>query len=154
MVFKLFRKKKEELPLPPPPIRLRAKPESELPEISFNEEKSLDFPIIPDMPDIRPAKLEEVSPQQKKVKIPPRREIIVKESVNPLFVSIEDYNKINSHLSNLKSRLKEAEDTVDKLETLKEAQESALNSLMQSLEEIEKKITKVDEVLAKHSEIS
>lgn len=44
--------------------------------------------------------------------------------------------------------------SVEKLETLKEAQESALNSWMQSLEDIEKKITKVDEVLAKHSEIS
>ncbi len=152
MVFGLFRKKKEELPLPPPPIRLRAKPESELPEVSFKEEGGLEFPVIQDMPDIRPTKLEEV--KQKQVKVPVKREIVVKETINPIFVSVEDYNKINSHLSNLKSRLKEAEDTVNKLESLKAEQESALDSWMQSLEEIEKKITKVDEVIAKHAEIS
>lgn len=153
MVFRLFRKKKEELPLPPPPIR-KAKLESEIPEISLNDEKSLEFPLIPDMPDIRPAELKEISPKQKPVKIPVKREIIVKESIKPVFVSVEDYNKINEHVSKLRSRLKEAEDTVEKLEHLKEEQSNALESWMQSLEEIEKKITKVDEVIAKHAEIS
>ncbi len=140
--------------MPPPPIRLKAKPESELPEISFKEEKGLEFPVIPDMPDIRPAKLAEIAPKQKQVKIPVKREIVVKETVKPMFVSVEDYNKINDHLSKLRSRLKEAEETVDKLEELKKEQEEALDSWMQSLEDIERKITKVDEVIAKHAEIS
>lgn len=154
VVFNLFRKKKEFVPLPPPPIRQKAKPESELPEISFKEEKGLEFPLIPDMPDIRPAKLAEISPKPKQVKVPMKREIIVNETVKPMFVSVEDYDKINDHLAKLRSRLKEAEDTVDKLEILKDEQESALDSWMQSLEEIERKITKVDEVIAKHSEIN
>ena len=106
------------------------------------------------MPDIRPAKLAEISPKPKQVKVPMKREIIVNETVKPMFVSVEDYDKINDHLAKLRSRLKEAEDTVDKLEILKDEQESALDSWMQSLEEIERKITKVDEVIAKHSEIN
>lgn len=151
MVISLF-KKKRELPIPPPPTR-KPSVAGDLPDISFNNSQP-EFPLIPDMPDIRPAKIEDITPKQKRIVIPPKKETVIKKDFKPVFVSVDDYRKINDYLNRIMSRLKEAGESAKKLESIKLEHESAVNSWMQSLEDVEKKISKIDEVISRHSEIS
>jgi len=64
----------------------------------------------------------------------------------PLFVKIEDYHEVLTLISNLRDKIGDAKQNIDKIHSLKNDEDTELANWGQSLEEIEKKI----EVISQH----
>ena len=149
----LFRKKKKtelNIPLPPPPpIRKRFLEEQE------NETKFPQFPALPDFPEIRPK--QEVSATEKIIRkvghaIPKVKEVHMKPT-SPMFISSSDYKKINDDVREIQSKIHEANDCIQNLENLKQEHERVLENWRNHLEDVERKMSKIDDIILKHTKV-
>ncbi|MBI4919426.1 hypothetical protein HY837_05820 [archaeon] len=134
------RKKELDLPLPPPPP-----PDAfEFPDIPARDEevsisKPEPIPIIDTSEDFKKSGLSISEPRELKFK--PTR---------PVFISLDDFKKVNENLLKIRSRIEEANDSIEDLEKLYEKQQKSMTSWIAELESIEKKISQADEIIGSH----
>lgn len=135
-IFDVFAKKKEALTLPPPPM----------PDM----EDAMPEPI--EMPE-PPMDIEPVSEHEEEIihdEHPMESPMHVGHALpreGPLFVSVQDYQLILNGVTAIKSKLSATDESFKKLHDVKQAQEKQLEMWRQSLEDVQRKLTYVDEVL-------
>ena len=124
-IFDSFSKKKEQesVSLPPPPMPVEA---PEAPQ----EIAPISAPVPAEMAVEEPVKHETPIPHD-----------------GPVFVSVQDYQEILNSVNSIKSKLGEVDDTFHKLTQIKTGQEKELEEWRKSLEDVQRKLTYVDEVL-------
>ena len=77
---------------------------------------------------------------------PPRR-IVDGEALKPMFISIEDYQDILNSIGIIKDSLHDTENAMNRLNELKVAQERILEDWRTHIEDAERKITYIDQVI-------
>lgn len=175
----LFSKKKPkaEMDLPPPPappedggIRelgdiepIKAEPTApiqevpdehfeEKPEIMpFEERPSPEVPS-PEIPEI-PTGMEireepEISKFPEPVFEEPEQERI-RRPVGPVFVSVDEYRKIIDDSNRVRAKLEEAEEFMQRLNSIKQEEEQIFDKWQSHLETVEKKLSRIDRLLAR-----
>lgn len=179
MVFGFFKKKKDsanlEMPLPPeekhmpigdfPSIRpseeLSAPKEEphDFPEMDFPEEEGA-LPEPPRPEDILKEELpappseimdeSEVAPEmfdktiEEEVPMPASR-----PRLKPIFVGVDEYSKINEDANVIRGKLMEADEFVRRLNQLKTKETELLSNWKSRLEDLDKKLNFVDELVGK-----
>ncbi len=160
----LKKKREEELPMPPPPTppemppmmrgdidSIRA-PSPEMAQFSMPGMEH-EEPPLPELPLALPAPAEE-----REVRIfdrtirPEEREEpteTVRPPVRPTFVAVEDYKRIINDTNMIRSKLMDAENFVKRLSDLKNEEERAFEKWRVQLEDVEKKLNYVDQLIAK-----
>lgn len=138
-IFDVFGKKKEDsLSLPPPPMPDMEDHSMELPEPPMDEE--------PHEPEAMEMHEEPESPSMEMASEPmPMRGR--RSSSGPIFVSVQDYQMILSGVTAMKSKLAATDESFKKLHEIKAAQEKQLDAWRTALEDVQRKMTYVDEVL-------
>lgn len=165
-----FLKKKDELPLPPPPSPPQLPPllKGDLDEITPAMPEHEDFPQFPPAlpapewtPEFETAKEEEVrfsfpepTPGEMQVfdKTITQEEPIVetvRPSTKPAFVAVEDYKRIINDTNIIRSKLMDAETFVKRLGDLKNEEERSFERWRTQLEDVEKKLNYVDQLIAR-----
>ncbi len=162
-LFGFLKKKTEELPLPPPPsppefqpmmrgdiepIRALEAPEMPMPE--EHEEELPEFP--PALPAPMPAEGKEVRVFDRTIQQPEEKEEVhevVRAIPRPTFVAVEDYKRIINDTNSIRSKLMDAETFVRRLSDLKNEEERAFEKWRTQLEDVEKKLNYVDQLIAK-----
>ncbi|MEK6960108.1 MAG: hypothetical protein AABX47_02970 [Nanoarchaeota archaeon] len=97
-------------------------------------------PELPDLPD-----LDEPVVMEPTIRPPTR--MVDGGSIKPMFISIEDYQDILSSIGNIKDALHETEGAMSRLNELKNAQERILEDWRTHIEDAERKITYIDQVI-------
>lgn len=156
------------LPLPPekmptteeiPPLPTEIAPEMPL------EEAAPDIPPLPTVPEHAeipkvPKHIETPMPvverkgeivfdktvSEEKLQVEVPEEAV--ELSKPLFVSVQDYQEILNGIQTTKHALEEAEEVINKLNDLKNAQERIFEDWKNQMEDVERKLSYVDEVIA------
>jgi len=105
-----------------------------------HEEELHEAPELPNLPD-----LEEPVVMEPTIRPPTRR--VDGGSIKPMFISIEDYQDILSSIGNIKDALHETEGAMSRLNELKNAQERILEDWRTHIEDAERKITYIDQVI-------
>jgi hypothetical protein len=106
-----------------------------------DEEEELELELPEEIePYHSPVKQTGESPMTEEEQILPHRD-------GPLFVSVQDYQAILDNLNNMKAKLKEADESFDNLNKLKTEQKAKFDSWRKNLEDVQKKLTYVDEVI-------
>ena len=160
-MFDFMKKRRaEELPLPPPPP-----PEALPPMLRGDiepiraEAPSPIAEVIP-LPELPPALPAPQAPAgEKEVKIfdktivgeaveEPVREV-VRAIPKPTFVAVEDYKRIINDTNTIRSKLMDAENFVRRLSDLKNEEERSFEKWRTQLEDVEKKLSYVDHLIAK-----
>lgn len=126
-------KKKIELPLPPPPFEPEKK--EELPE-----------PVPAAMPLYEKEEIPEITPE--KYEKEELAEKIMPSEIKPIFIAADEYKKIINNANVLRSRLLAGEERMQRLAQIKQAEEKTFASWRAKLEDIEKKLAYVDDVIA------
>ncbi|MBW2970180.1 hypothetical protein KY309_03190 [Candidatus Woesearchaeota archaeon] len=146
-IFGFLKKKQEELPMPPPP------PMPAAPEIQgdIEEIRPTEIGPEPEIPELPPAL---PAPEIYKKPAEPAWEkeeekIEVRPPLKPTFVAIEDYKRIINDTNTIRAKLMEAENFVRKLGDLKNEEERAFEKWRTQLEDVEKKLGYVDQLIAK-----
>lgn len=65
----------------------------------------------------------------------------------PVFVKIESYKEVLDIIGLVKSRLQEARDILERINDLKKQEDAAVDTWRAALEEIERRVDKIDESL-------
>ena len=142
-IFDVFTKKKESLTLPPPPMPEMDEHEMELPS------PPEDFAPISAPETLQEHEMEIEEEPHEPIEAPespePVRAHIPRDG--PIFVSVQDYQAILNGVTAMKSKLSASEESFRKLHEIKTAQEKQLEGWRTSLEDVQKKLTYVDEVL-------
>lgn len=176
MVFGFFKKKRDsanlEMPLPPeeknepigdfPSIRpsqelpAPAEEPHDFPEMEFPEEA---LPEPPRPEDVlkeelhAPSKMFEesdVSPEvfdrtiEEEVPMPASR-----PRLKPIFVGVDEYSKINEDANVIRGKLMEADEFIKRLNQLKAKETELLSNWKSRLEDLDKKLNFVDELVGK-----
>ncbi len=131
------RKKALDIPLPPPPP-----PDAfEFPDIPPREGLSEPepIPVIDTSDDFKKSGLSISEPRELKFK-----------PTKPVFISLDDFKKVNEDLLKIRSRIEEANDSIEELEKLYEKQQKSMTSWIAELESVEKKISQADEIIGSH----
>jgi hypothetical protein len=76
-----------------------------------------------------------------------RGELLARKEVKPIFVEVSDYKEMMERGKAIRNTLKDAEDAVARLEILKAEEERIVSEWKKQLEDVEKKISYVDEVV-------
>jgi len=165
-ILDMFKKKKESSPSPE--IEEEHEELPPLPEIKMDPE--LDEPVAADIPEpdvpeimVDDAELDEEEPEELPENLPaevpeplapqpapvqaPEPDIIRTQLPPTIFVSVNDYQKIMDGVNFVKSKISKAEDDLKVLNSLQNAEEKELNSMRSMLEDVQRKITYVDEVI-------
>lgn len=71
----------------------------------------------------------------------------------PVFVKIEEYNEVLDVMNMIKAKLRDAKETLGKLNELKNAEDSEVELWKTNLEEIERKVDFVDKTLFEPSQL-
>ncbi|HSU72504.1 MAG TPA: hypothetical protein VLJ21_01500 [Candidatus Binatia bacterium] len=133
-LFDVFGKKKEPMMLPPPPM----------PDLEEHPE-AMDFPEPPqELEALAPM---DEAPMESSEPMPEPRAPHRIDREGPLFVSVQDYQMILNGVTAIKSKLSATDESFKKLHDVKAAQEKQLELWRQSLEDVQRKLTYVDEVL-------
>ncbi len=166
-LFGFLKKKKEELPLPPPPSPpdlppiLKGDIESIRPSETTEEAPMPEFAPMPELPEMperllpAPAGEKEVMvfdrtvPKEEIPEPEPVAEVVRHMPVQPTFVAVEDYKRIINDTNVVRSKLMEAENFVRRLGDLKNEEERAFDKWRSQLEDVEKKLSYVDKLIAK-----
>jgi hypothetical protein len=135
-ILDVFSKKKEPMQLPPPPMPELDDEQMELPELPMDVEP-MDVPA--EMP------VHEEDSAVEPPSLPELRQHLPREG--PLFVSVQDYQMILNGVTAIKAKLSMTDESFKKLHDIKAAQEKQLDAWRQSLEDVQRKLTYVDEVL-------
>lgn len=169
----LFKKKKKELPPPPPPspppqsfrgdiapIRPgdeappelpplpeapEAPPRPEIAELPPLPEAPPELPPVPETPELPPSFETPEPPELPELSEEPRERAIPKTS----FVDVQDYKKIINDTNIIRSKLMTADNAVKRLNDIKKEEERAIDKWRSQLEDVEKKLHYVDELIAK-----
>lgn len=171
-LFGFGKKRQEDLPLPPPPSPPELQPllrgdideirppeaPSPMPEMPPFEEHEEELPELPpalpaptSMQRMPSAGEEEVVYDrtiQQPVEEMPIREV-VRAMPKPAFVAVEDYKRIINDTNTIRSKLMDAENFVRRLGDLKNEEERSFERWRTLLEDIEKKLNYVDQLIAK-----
>jgi len=149
--FDLFGKKKQvaqlELPLPSAPTeeQLTFIP-SEIPPIQF-EEAPLPEPMTEEP---APLVVEERPMMQIRTEAPVLEDLErVHVATRPLFVAVSDYKAILAGVNSVRSKLMEVDHVIGKLNTIKNEEEQYFERWRTQLEDVEKKLNYVDQIIAK-----
>ena len=145
-LFGFLKKKQEELPMPPPPTPPEMIP---LLQGDIEEIRAPETHIEPPLPELPPA-LPAPTPmpvEEKEVLEEPS--IITRPSIKPTFVAMEDYKRIINDTNAIRAKVMEAENFVRKLSDLKNEEEKAFEKWKTQLEDVEKKLSYVDQLIAK-----
>lgn len=145
-----FLKKKEELPLPPPPIP-PSMPPSDIPTIKPQE--VFEPPQLIESPepiDRQPITLQPELPSYKEEPQVEEASQVEPKSEPPqsIFISIDDYKAIVNHANIIQSRISEAQTVLKNLEELNTQEEKERQRWQTHLEQLEKKFAYVDKILA------
>lgn len=179
MVFGLFKKKNDsanlEMPLPPeekhvpvgdfPSIRPseefpvpKEEPPSDFPEMESREEESF-LPEPPRPEDVLkeelpvPSKIldeSEAAPEvfdrtiEEEVPMP-----VSRPRLKPIFVGVDEYSKINEDANVIRGKIMEADDFVKRLNQLKTKETELISNWKSRLEDLDKKLNFVDELVGK-----
>jgi hypothetical protein len=165
-LFDFLKKRQEELPMPPPPTPPEMPPmmRGDIEEIRAPEH--LELPELPPaLPAPIPAREEEViwkqglpqallEPGSKEVQVFDRtiskQEVeTVRPTLRPTFVAVDDYKKIINDTNMIRGKLMEAENFVRRLGDIKNEEERAFEKWRTQLEDVEKKLGYVDQLIAK-----
>ncbi|MBI4145343.1 hypothetical protein HY493_04015 [Candidatus Woesearchaeota archaeon] len=138
-IFDAFKKKKESAELPPPPMPDLG------PELPPLPEQSMEAPEPPQ--ELMPEAPETPEPMHEEPTAHEEREAPVRTDEGPLFVSVQDYQTILNSVNMIRSKLGDAEDSFKKLHDIKQGQEKELEDWRSTLEDVQRKLTYVDEVL-------
>jgi len=170
-MFDFLRKKKEtELPLPPPPSApdmtfqsdiepIRA-PQTEIPGEKAQEIHELD---LPELPPALPAPRTDIKPIQMPIEkeheepkdiiydktINPQEEKPVIRTEKPSFIAVDDYRRIITDTNTVRAKLMNAENFARRLSDIKNAEERAFEKWQGYLEDVEKKMNYVDQLISK-----
>ncbi len=158
-LFGFLKKKREELPMPPPPSMPEMAPilRGDIEEIRAPEEHLESLPELPPalpMPTEFPAEEKEVRifdktiMQEMEEEAPPVKEV-VRPTIKPAFVAVEDYKRIINDTNTIRAKLMDAESFVRRLSDLKNEEERAFEKWRTQLEGVEKKLSYVDQLIAK-----
>lgn len=143
-------------PLPEVPV-VKDEPELQLPEPKVVEERSFPTPtLVQDATLERPApaksfevpQFEEPAKPVAKVAPPvvqPRN--IVRRTPEELFVSVSEYQDMKDSLATIHRSLEESESMINRMSELKNAEEELLDTWRGHLEDVEKKLSYVDQVI-------
>jgi len=164
----MFWSKKKQLDLPvPPPFE---DSNMELPEIK----PSLSFPPMPEFPDFPEVEEEQRIPEQlpknlpapievpepvveepKTIYVPAKpvfempRTVEKKALPSAMFISSDDYRVIMQKANELRHIIGESEHKIKAIADLKSVEESEFDKWRNNIDEIEKRLQRVDELLAK-----
>lgn len=119
-----------------------ASEEDEEPHMMMQEtqEEAHEAPELPDLQDLEEPVIMEPT-------IMPPKRMVDGGSIKPMFISIEDYQDILSSIGNIKDALHETESAMSRLNELKNAQERILEDWRTHIEDAERKITYIDQVI-------
>lgn len=151
------RNKKEEMELPPPPPLEEGGLAAEFPDMPTAEEAH----IPSEMPEIKAADIpfaQEPSPamtgapietpqEEEEMGIPMERERI-SPSEAP-YVNVSDFQQVMTNVGLIRDVLKEADGRVNRLNEIKNIEEKELEKWRNQLEDIERKLSYIDGVIAK-----
>ncbi len=147
-LFDFLKKRQEELPMPPPPTPPEMPPmmRGDIEEIRASEH--LELPELPPaLPAPIPAREEEVHVFDKTIS---KQEVeTVRPTLRPTFVAVDDYKKIINDTNMIRGKLMEAENFVRRLGDIKNEEERAFEKWRTQLEDVEKKLNYVDQLIAK-----
>ncbi len=159
-----FKKPKKTLDLPPPPMPFEQVPLPPRPEgipAPFPDSDQLEFPEIPAVEEEElPAWEESPLPtlSEEKETLPPRYEPPssapselpkTRASLKQLFVSIDDYQAIMQGIMEAKRTIAESEQLGEELTKLKDKEDKVFEDWRGQIEDIEKKLSYVDQVISK-----
>lgn len=170
-LFKKKKKKIKELPLPPVPTE-----DSGLPA-GFGDVREIhpgkkELPTLPPLPEFPPFKTEpkepeemfpkpfvpELEPSLPELEVPMPREKEVKPVPPKLtpkaFVAADDYKEIVASSNVIREKLMAADNHLKKLESLKTEEEHLFNKWRSYLEQVEKKMSFVDKIVAEAGEVN
>jgi len=137
-IFDVFGKKKQEsLTLPPPPMPEMDEHQMELPEPPHDFEPA-------------PEPVEEHVIEERHEELPapePMAPRAPRSHDGPIFVSVQDYQAILNGVTAMKSKLSATDESFKKLHDIKAAQDKQLDAWRSTLEDVQRKLTYVDEVL-------
>lgn len=170
-MFDFLKKKKEtELPLPPPPSApdiqfqgdiepIRA-PEMPQQAMQVEEKHELDLPELPPALPAPRADIRSMAPMPEEEHETPKN-IIYDRTINPpeekpvirtekpTFVAVDDYRKIITDTNTVRAKLMNAENFARRLSDIKNTEERAFEKWRGYLEDVEKKMNYVDQLIAK-----
>lgn len=95
---------------------------------------------VPELPELEEAVVLEPTVSQPKRLVSP-------ESIKPMFISVEDYQEILNSINVIKDALRDTEESMNRLNELKNTQEKILEDWRGHLEDAERKITYVDQTI-------
>jgi len=151
-VFDVFGKKKKDIkPLPPPPQPRQAPLlPTEFPPIKPAQEVP---PVQTPFPQqtFKPPMIVETKPQPKRVVLPKpvEKAPVLHTPTKQLFISVSDYKRILAGVNNVRSKLGEADEVLSQLNSIKNQEQQHFERWRMQLEDIEKKLSYVDQVIAK-----
>jgi len=154
-MFDFLKKKTEELPLPPPPNpEMQSMMRGDFEPIRPPQDLHFEEPIqeIQEMPEMKeeisaPIEIPELTAEEKEA-IYDTVEEPVRIKPGPAFVAVEDYKTIINDTNIIRSKLMAAETFVKNLSDLKNEEEKSFEKWRKQLEDVEKKLTYVDQLIA------
>src|SRR3989344_8491899 len=152
-MFEFLKKKDRELPLPPPPSAPKISPLGEPPHPIRGDFENIRPQSHMDFPAPAPAEEKEVSVFDKTI---PQEAVEAHELVetvrsvpNPAFIAVEDYKRIVNDTNSIRAHLMNAEGFAKQLSDLKSSEERAIERWRSHLEDVEKKLSYVDQLIEK-----
>jgi len=137
-------------------------PEEQLPDISLEEPISLPEPVLPqfeqpfstqkskplDVPPLPPKPIPKpVIPQPTPMQEP--APMVRREQISQLFVSIDDYQVIMQGLNASKKTLQTSQNLVEELNRIKNKEDKIFEDWKVQIEDIERKLSFIDQAIAK-----
>ncbi len=161
-LFDFLKKKQQDLPMPPPPTPPEMIPEIQGDIESIRPEQTLELPELPPALPAPAMEKEEIWKRQLPMHEAPEVQVFdrtiskqpeiketIRPKIKPTFVAVEDYKRIINDTNTIRSKLMEAENFVRRLSDLKNEEERAFEKWRTQLEDVEKKLNYVDQLIAK-----
>ena len=138
-IFDAFKSKKETVDLPPPPM----------PDLPESDTMPSDLEM-PELPEPESSSMENASADEhteEEHEDADMMHAVRHPSEGPLFVSVQDYQAVLNGVSSIRAKLGMSDDSFKKLQEIKHAQDKSLETWRGTLEDVQRKLTYVDEVL-------
>ena len=114
----------------------------EAPELPDMPEATVDAPEMPSFEAPEPMPVEEEHEH-----VEPETPHHMNTRNGPMFVSVQDYQLILNGVAAIKGKLAETDESFKKLQTIKQQQDKQLDDWRATLEDVQQKLTYVDDVL-------
>ena len=133
--------------------------EFEMPEIQKEEKQmpEFEYPMKPQMPQFNKQIMTPIMQQEKVYDKTIKEETEqtpekIRKIPKPTYVCVEDYKKIINDTNTIRSKLMDAENFVKKLNEIKTDEEKAFEKWTNQIENVEKKLNYVEQIIAKAGE--